>query len=445
MTIKKNYHKTIKFLYDLQLFGIKLGLENIKAILAFLGNPEKSFLSIHIAGTNGKGSTASMIASILTAAGYKTGLYTSPHLIDFTERIRINGENIPIDRVIHYTQIIKPEIEKRKATFFEATTAIAFKYFADEKVDIAVIETGMGGRWDATNVVLPVLSVITNIEIEHVQHLGRTHTKIASEKGGIIKHGIPCLTGTTNYSALQRLRQISKLNGSPLIEVDNISSYKIHLSTLEESIIDLKVNNKKYRRLKLSLVGEYQIKNLILAIWVVNYVKENFKFIKINEKNIRKGISNISKYSGLQGRMQVVCKSPLIIVDVAHNPNGISMLVNSLKRLIVGKVITVFGVMADKEYESMISDLKQITCCMISVKPRTERSLKEIDMLNEFRVQSIKAIKGGSVKSGIRIALNESRGMRPILITGSHYVVGEALKCLEDFYNTCFLLKNHIY
>jgi len=433
MTINKNYHKTIKFLYDLQLFGIKLGLDNIKSILTFLGNPEKSFLSIHIAGTNGKGSTASMIASILTASGYKTGLYTSPHIIDFTERIRINGENIPIEKVINYTQIIKPEVERIKATFFEATTAIAFKYFADEKVDIAIIETGLGGRWDATNVILPVLSIITNIEIEHIQYLGSTHTEIASEKGGIIKQGITCLTGTTNISALQRLRQISKLNYSRLVEVNNISSYKLHLSTLEGSVVDLKVNKREYRNLKLSLAGEHQIKNLILAIWAVDYVKDNFQFVKINEKNIQKGLSNISKYSGLQGRMQVVGKSPLIIVDVAHNPNGISTLVNSLKKLIVGKVVTVFGVMADKDYKLMISYLKQITRCMISVQPKIERSLKEIDILNEFRAQSIKALKGGSVKSGVRIAINESQGNEPILITGSHYVVGEALSCLKDF------------
>ncbi|MBI4810892.1 MAG: bifunctional folylpolyglutamate synthase/dihydrofolate synthase [Ignavibacteriales bacterium] len=433
MAVRPIYNKTLKFLYDLQLFGIKVGLNNIQTLLRYLGNPENHFPTIHIAGTNGKGSTASMIASILTASGYRTGLYTSPHLIDFSERIRIDGERIAADRIVHYTKILKPEIERTKATFFEVTTAIAFQYFSDERVGIAVIETGLGGRWDATNVISPLISVITNIDIEHTEYLGKTYKKIASEKGGIIKPFIPCVTATKNSEALNQLKLISRKNDSRLIEIDMISSCLLRRETLIGSVVDVRINNVEYKNIFLSLAGEHQIQNLLLSIFTVEYIKKVEGFKQISEKSIRTGLSLISRYSGLRGRIDLIQHSPLVIADVAHNPHGISTLVLALKRLIVGKVVTVFGVMIDKDYRSMITILKPISRCMVSVAPQTSRARGDGDLIDEFHAQSINSFKGGSVEIGLQRAFEECRHNETVLITGSHYVVGEALKSLKFY------------
>jgi dihydrofolate synthase/folylpolyglutamate synthase len=203
----QEYKNTLNFLFGLQKFGMKFGLENIKHLLDFLENPETNYPTVHIAGTNGKGSTAAMIASILTASGYKTGLYTSPHLIDFTERIRIDGKPISSKEVVIYGKKLKSQIQKSKATFFEATTAIAFQYFSDKNVDVALIETGLGGRLDATNVIKPELSIITTIGMDHSEQLGNTIQSIASEKAGIIKSRTPCITSVKNASALKIIKQ----------------------------------------------------------------------------------------------------------------------------------------------------------------------------------------------------------------------------------------------
>lgn len=433
MAVRHNYNKTLKFLYDLQLFGIKVGLNNIQTLLRYLGNPENHFPTVHIAGTNGKGSTASMIASILTASGYRTGLYTSPHLIDFSERIRIDGERIAADRIVHYTKILKPEIERTKATFFEVTTAIAFQYFSDERVDIAVIETGLGGRWDATNVISPLLSVITNIDIEHTEYLGKTYKKIASEKGGIIKPFIPCVTATKNSEALNQLKLICRQNYSRLIDINTISSCLLHRETLIGSDVDVRMGNVEYKNIFLPLAGKHQLQNLRLAIYTVEYIKKVEGYRRISEKNIRAGLSSISIYSGLRGRIDLIRYSPSVIVDVAHNPNGIAALVFAIKRLLVGKVVTVFGVMIDKDYRSMITILKRISRCMVSVAPQTSRARGDRDLINEFQAQSIKSIMGGSVENGLQRAFEECRSNETVLITGSHYVVGEALKSLKFY------------
>ena len=220
--MKKKYIEVINYLYSLQRFGIKLGLQNIEKLLKLFQNPEKDFISVHIAGTNGKGSTSSFIASILKASGYKVGLYTSPHLVDFTERIRVDGIPISREKVVEYVKSLQNEIDLLKATFFEVTTAIAFKHFADEKVDFAVIEVGLGGRLDSTNIILPAVSVITTVSYDHMNILGDTIEEIAFEKAGIIKEGIPCITGCDG-KALEVIRKVANEKNSKLIVADEIS------------------------------------------------------------------------------------------------------------------------------------------------------------------------------------------------------------------------------
>jgi dihydrofolate synthase/folylpolyglutamate synthase len=214
---QQKYLEVINYLYSLQRFGIKLGLHNIERLLKLLQNPEEKFTSIHIAGTNGKGSTSSFIASILSSSGYKVGLYTSPHLVDFTERIRINGAPISRERVVEYVEILRDEINLLRATFFEVTTAIAFKYFADEKVDFAVVEVGLGGRLDSTNVIKPAVSVITTVSFDHMDVLGEAIEQIAFEKAGIIKEGVPSVTGCEDEKALDVIKKVANEKKSELV------------------------------------------------------------------------------------------------------------------------------------------------------------------------------------------------------------------------------------
>jgi len=425
------YQATKRFLFNLQMFGIKVGLKNIGILLRYLGNPENHFPSIHIAGTNGKGSTSSMIASILTASGYRTGLYTSPHLIDFAERIRIDGQKISAQEIIYYTKILRTVIEKYQITFFEATTAIAFQYFADKKVDVAVIETGLGGRLDATNIITPLLSVITNIGIEHTEHLGTTYSRIASEKGGIIKPFIPCITGTKNQQAFAVLRTIAKINQSKIFNSSDISSVALIKSSLNGLTMQVTTNRNQYNNLFLSLGGEHQVDNLQLALAAIEYVKYIEGFSKIKMSRIVEGLSSIQKYSGLRGRMEVIKGTPLLIADVAHNPDGMEVLASTLRKLIVGKLVVVFGVMRDKAYQKMIESIKPLIRVGIAVSPQIDRALNTQSIMSEFQKQSIIAINGETVAKGFQIARQETRKVEPILVTGSHYVVGETLKFIK--------------
>jgi dihydrofolate synthase / folylpolyglutamate synthase len=424
----QDYQTTLKFLYDLQLFGIKAGLRNIECLVRFLGHPERHFPCIHIAGTNGKGSTAAMIASMLTASDYRTGLYTSPHLIDFTERIRIDGKKIGFDDVVRYTISLRPMIEKLKATFFEATTAIAFQYFADQKVDIAIVETGLGGRLDATNVVTPLLSVITNIGLDHTEHLGATQAKIAYEKGGIIKPSVPCLAGTTDPIPLRVLRRISQLNRTNLLQVERISSVTITSNSLQGLAVNLTTTYHTYNNLFVSLAGEHQARNLQLAVLAVERLKNCFGFSKISKPMLVEGLQRIQHYSKLRGRLDVFRRSPLIIADVAHNPDGTKALAAALRKIIIGRVVLVFGAMKDKNYSEMLEVISPITRLTIAVRPNILRALETkwiVEKLNNGKKRSINA---GNVHLGIKIAQQEIGTIEPILITGSHYVVGEAMK-----------------
>ncbi len=426
-----DYEKILKYLYDLQLFGIKLGLQNIEALLRYLGNPEDHFPSIHIAGTNGKGSTASMIASILTASGYRTGLYTSPHLVDFSERIRIDGKKIPTDNIVQYTKQLKPVIDKNRATYFEATTAMAFQYFADQNVDIAIIETGLGGRWDATNVIAPILSIITNIGFDHMEYLGNSISSIALEKGGIIKPFIPCLTGTREPDAMKCLAQSAKTNQSKLIMMNRIVPVKIKKRTFDGLTLDLKTANSRYNDLFVSLAGDHQAENAWLSISAVEYIRHVEGFSKITLERIRAGLREVQIYSGLRGRLDILSRSPLIIADVAHNPAGIEKFVIAVKKLLVGRCTLLFGVMKDKACGEMINILKPLARIAVAVTPKTDRALDSRILVDVLQKRAILSFNGVNVQGGTEIAIREKRTNEPIIVIGSHYLVGEVLKLLK--------------
>jgi len=419
--------RTLRFLFDLQFFGIKAGLENIRELLKFLGNPERRFPAVHIAGTNGKGSTASMIASILTASGYRTGLYTSPHLIDFSERIRIDGKPIARKEIVRYTRSMRSRIEKIKGTFFEATTAMAFQYFADKRVDVAVIETGLGGRWDATNVITPLVSVITNIGLEHTEYLGSTIPQIAFEKGGIIKPGRPCVTGATQPAAIKRLAAIAKKRGANLIRADRASSVEIITRSIDGLEVNLRAQGSAYKKLTISLAGDHQARNAQLAVLAIRQLRQNGDFRRISGPGVRAGMRSIRRHSGLRGRLELVPDESWVIADVAHNPDSIATLIASLRRLVSGNFLTVFGVMRDKDYRSMIRQLAGISRLVVAVRPRTERALESRTIVENFQAAGTSAVDGGSVARGVGMALNAAGRGEWVLVTGSHYVVGELL------------------
>ncbi len=409
---------------------MKLGLRNIHSLLRDCGNPEKRFLSVHIAGTNGKGSTSSMIAAVLQAAGHKTGLYTSPHLVRFNERIRIGGTMITDDDLVRYTNLFRAKIDLLNATFFEATTAIAFKYFADNNITIAVVETGLGGRLDATNVLLPEISVITSISKDHTEQLGKTYRKIAFEKGGIIKRGRACIVGVENRDAFQELRTIARMRHSSFLTLNGVSAAAISTNSGGEQIVTIRTERAVYKKLHFPLAGDHQIRNAKLAIAVLEYLKT--RGVKVPVSAIRDGFRHLRRLTGIRGRFEIIRQSPTIVIDVGHNRDGIAAVVQTLGKFRYRKLILLFGVMADKEYVSMIGLLSTLRPVVFAVQPSTERALASDLIASLFRRKKCSAHSYQNLDDAIRAALKVQRRDDLLLVSGSHYVAGEAMQVLRS-------------
>jgi dihydrofolate synthase/folylpolyglutamate synthase len=429
------YTETLRYLYGLQKFGMKLGLRNIKSLLRSVGNPENKFASVHIAGTNGKGSTAAMIASILQAAGYKVGLYTSPHVISFTERIKINGKEIDERRVAKYVRLLTPTIDELKATFFEATTAVAFLYFADEGVDVGVIETGLGGRLDATNVLHPLLTIITNIGLDHTEHLGTTSHQIAREKAGIIKNAVPCLIGPMTNRAREVIEGIAASRNAPLLVAAELARYHLEHQSFSGITITLSAHNALYSHLRVRLPGGLQAENARLAVLAANCLREaSSEFSTVTADDIRSGVRDVLKNVALRGRLETVHRWPRIVIDVAHNCDATEQLVEAIGNLLAKKVLIVFGVMKDKDHVGMLRLLSKIAREAIVVSPEVARALPSKKLFTEAVRVGLKASEGGTVKDGILMAREKASKFDTILITGSHYVAGEALQALRKLH-----------
>ncbi|NOU47855.1 MAG: bifunctional folylpolyglutamate synthase/dihydrofolate synthase [Bacteroidales bacterium] len=328
-------------------------LDNTVALLALIKQPQKKFRTVHIAGTNGKGSVSHLIASILQDAGYKTGLYTSPHLKDFRERIRINGEMIPHENVIAFIEKYRNDFEKMNLSFFEMTVGMAFEYFALEDVDIAVIETGMGGRLDSTNLITPLVSVITNIGLDHTQFLGETLAAIAAEKAGIIKENVPVVIGETQTGTTDVFSSKAEVMHATIVYADQqFSAKKLESTQQNIQIFDVWKNSQMYlERLEIPLLGYYQQKNIVTALCAVEQLKA---FLKINDCNIREGVANVIRRTGLMGRWQILGRSPLIIADTGHNQDGIKEVVLQLKQLQYNHLHIVLGMVNDKNIDAIL-------------------------------------------------------------------------------------------
>lgn len=410
---------------------MKFGLRNIKRLLKSVGNPEKRFRSIHVGGTNGKGSTSAFLASVFTEAGYRTGLYTSPHLVRFTERIRINGREMPEERLVEYVRRLRPMIEETGATFFEATTCIAFQYFADEAVDIAVIEVGLGGRLDATNVIVPMISIITNISLEHTEYLGATLVQIAREKGGIIKRGVPCVTASTERSVVRTLQRISDHKKARLYEAAR--RVKPDVRGDESSfVVSFRGRRLTVKNVRLGLRGNHQVANATTALAVLDILQsqKSFRscFGRVGAKTIRRGFERVIKNTGLRGRLEAVGR--MYLFDVAHNAEGMRALVSALPSDARQTLVAVFGVLQDKDYKTMCRVLGGSVRHILAVRPRTPRGLRTSLIVHEVRRLGVPHSRAGSVQQALRRARRLAGPRGKILVTGSHYLVGEVLEIL---------------
>jgi len=429
---KNSYQKCLDKIYKLGRFGIKLELDTIINILKFLGNPQKNYHLVHVAGTNGKGSTATYIASILQKAGFKTGLYTSPHLVKFNERFSIDGEQISDNHVVEaYEAVHAADIGKRKATFFEIATAMGFYYFSKQNVDWAVIETGMGGRFDATNTIKPQVSVITNLSIEHTDYLGNTIKDIAREKGGIIKWHTPVITAVSQPSGLSVIKQLAKERSSDLF------IYKKDFSARKNPKQDTYTYNglfKNFHHLIKPLPGEHQKENLSLALAACEVLFKKLKKTddryNLNETLVKEGLA-LAKWPG---RLEHVMEKPLVILDGAHNLQAARVLGRYLSSTLKNQHLTlVLGILDDKPYEKMLKSLVPYAQNIIITKAKIDRSLepsvlkKAAQRFTDYPVTIIE-----DVKEAVTHAINISNDDDAVCIAGSLYVAGEAKEKLEN-------------
>lgn len=429
------YKQTLDYLHAMLPMFHRIGAPAYKADLSntirlceLLGQPQHKFRSVHIAGTNGKGSVSHMIASVLQSAGYKTGLFTSPHLKDFRERIRINGKKIPKNEVTSFVGLWKSEFEEIKPSFFEWTAALAFDYFAREKVDVAVLETGMGGRLDSTNVVMPVLSVITNIGMDHMAFLGDTLTKIAGEKAGIIKQNVPVVVGERHIETTAVFLEKAKEMNSPIFFAeDYLSAATVRgfNPAKRGSFYNVFQNQTmRYKNLYCPLAGSYQAKNLVTMLTAIDLL--NLNGFDLNEGQIRKGVAGVVRQTGLMGRWQVLGKNPLIICDVGHNREGILYVLQQLRTLRYKHLHFVLGMVNDKDTESILSLLPP-EATYYFCKPNIPRGLDENVLANSAKDAGLKGLVFHSVKDACKEAMNSAQTDDLVFIGGSTFVVAEAL------------------
>ncbi len=424
------YQDAIEYLYSLQRFGIKLGLQNMVRLLEALGRPDRQFTSILIAGTNGKGSTAAFLASILKAAGARVGLYTSPHLLDFHERILINGSPLPRDEIARLIEEVRSAIQEAfpainhqpSPTFFEASTALAFLAFARKQVEYAVVEVGLGGRFDATNVLLPKVSVITNIALDHQEYLGSTLGEIAFEKAGIIKEGGKVVTAAEAFEALAVIEQVALERRASLVRVQERFRWEVQRSDLEGQVFDLLEGERGYRDLRIRLLGRHQILNAVTAVAAVLVLQDS----RVSEEAIVRGLGE----AWWPGRLQIAGRKPLLLLDGAHNPAGASTVAAFLQECLPSRrIILVFGVLRDKDWEGMLSHLGPLTSMVILTRPESDRAADPRDLTAVDRYCPKLEIQP-EVKEALALAKEAAGPDDVILVTGSLFTVAAALRAL---------------
>jgi dihydrofolate synthase / folylpolyglutamate synthase len=435
-----SYKQTLDYLYArLPMFqrvgaaAYKANLNNTYAICKLLNNPEKKFKSIHVAGTNGKGSTSHMLAAVFQQAGYKTGLYTSPHLKDFRERIKINGKEIPKRYIVNFVEKYATNFEKIEPSFFEWTVGLAFKYFADEKVDIAIIEVGLGGRLDSTNVIKPILSLITNISYDHINLLGNTLQKIAVEKAGIIKPSVPVVISETQSNVKQVFINKAKANKSEIHFSDKLFVHQKESYLPKKGFTNHLYKNKGKQVSVLSdLPGTYQQYNIAGVLAALTILKKEFT---IKDTHITKALQKVKKLTGLRGRWEIVSKkNPRVICDTGHNKEGIKQVIDCVNRefaskMVTGKLHVVFGAVNDKNVSEIFSLLRADTYFSAATyyfcKPNIPRGMDTSVLSKAAFKHGLKGKEYKSVSRALKVAKKVSKPKELIFVGGSTFTVAE--------------------
>ncbi|HYA87362.1 MAG TPA: folylpolyglutamate synthase/dihydrofolate synthase family protein [Nitrospirota bacterium] len=430
MSLDRSYQDAIDYLFALQKHGVKLALANSITLMEIMGSPHRKFRTVHVAGTNGKGSTSACIASMLQTAGYRVGLYTSPHLVSFTERIRINGTAISEDDVVELAQSVREACRGLKSsnesggmipTFFEVTTAIAFRYFADQGVDLAVIEVGMGGRLDSTNVITPLVSVISNIDLEHTEFLGATLEQIAGEKAGIIKPAVPLVTGVKQPEVINLFERQAMAHGAPVYRLEKDFRPEKRVPGVSQ-VFDYRGLASDYPGLRLNLIGRHQVDNACLALATIECLRD--AGIAVSESALRSGLER----ARWEGRMERVAQRPDIYLDGAHNPASARALAGAIAELkpLYRRLVLVIGILGDKDYRGILAELLPLADHIVVTRPQYSRALDIGVLTREIRNLHASVDTAETVGEAIQRARERASADDLILVTGSLYVVGDA-------------------
>lgn len=427
--------KTIKYLEELRVLGSNYGLERTERLLELLGNPHKKLKLIHIAGTNGKGSTSSILGKVLIEHGYKVGFFNSPHLEEIEETIRVNDENIPEEDLVYLLEEIKPYVNKvveegyKHPTEFEVLTCIMFLYLYRQKVDFGVIEVGLGGRLDSTNVIKPILSIITSISLDHTNILGNTIQEITNEKAGIIKDAIPVITCNQKDEALYIIKNKALLTKSKLTIVD--SNDFVFLEIVNDDIpyqrVSVNFNNNKYT-LDLALLGKHQIINLSLAIKALEEL-EKLNYIKVNINKLYKGVKNVK----WKGRLEVLKKDPFIVIDGAHNIAGIEFLKSNIEEYFKYKnLYLILGILADKNVEEMVKIIAPVATEVYTVTANSIRAASANELKEVVLEYNNNCIDFDDYDKAIKLSLSKANKDDLIVAAGSLYMIGEIRKQINN-------------
>ncbi|NFO03304.1 bifunctional folylpolyglutamate synthase/dihydrofolate synthase [Clostridium botulinum] len=433
--MKMNYEEAMNYISSVGRCGSNYGLKRTYRLLEILGNPQKKLKLIHIAGTNGKGSTTSMITSILIGMGYKVGMYTSPFLEEFEERIQINGENIPKDKLTDSINVVKKAVDKvieegyEHPTEFEILTTVMYLYYYNEKVDYAVIEVGLGGELDSTNVITPIVSVITSISFDHMNILGNSLYEIAMQKAGIIKKNIPVVVYPQSNEAMKAIKEKAEIEESKVYEIDSKSGTLLKI-TFDENLyqeVKIKTRNNLYE-VKLPLMGEHQILNLSVALNTIEVLCEREGLI-INKEIMEKSIESVR----WKGRLEVLNKDPLIVMDGAHNIEGIKMLKSNVKKYFkYNNVFLLLGILADKQVEEMIKEITPMAYKVYALTPHSDRAELNTELKDHILKYNKNTIALDSYEDAMKTVLSEATSEDLILISGSLYMIGDMRKIITQ-------------
>ncbi|MDR0995649.1 MAG: bifunctional folylpolyglutamate synthase/dihydrofolate synthase [Tannerella sp.] len=437
------YHEALAYLYastpvfeQVGAAAYKPGLGNMEALDEALGHPHLAYPSLHVAGTNGKGSVCHTLAAVLQAAGYKVGLYTSPHLLDFRERIRVNGEMVDEAYVCDFVEKQRPLFERVHPSFFEVATAMAFAYFRKQAVDIAVIETGLGGRLDSTNIIRPLLSVITNISLDHTAQLGNTLEKIAFEKAGIIKKGIPVVIGDTGPASVEAVfRRKASEEGVSLVVAAQEACRLVDVAPVLDAAGRWQISSIDYGRLTYELPGEPQKANALTALCALRELRTKLPK-PLQSEAVAEGFARVGELTGLHARWETVAHHPDIVLDVAHNPGAWKWTVRRLEaegRRRKGKILVVAGFCADKDVPGILHLLAGLPKGILYILTQADshRAMPAEELAGLALDAGLQAVSAATVGDAVAQALKEAAADDLLLVSGSHYVVAEAMAYLH--------------